>query len=230
MLYASIRSNRDENMHPDDLWLSLCRYVNLQPHQQAVVPLVSVNTAVFLVWNIATPLAGRYPWMLRFMNRNFVHYVLDSRLFTMVTSSFSHQSLMHFLFNQIAMWSVGSLGIQAALETREALRQRQQPQISRSVTSRPHAPVEVDFRYQTFAAFIFCAVGGAAASRLFRRAAFRTWSSSAAPSKRMQSPALSPSKSPPVVNLAAGALGASGGVYGLFAITALATEEPLRIG
>ncbi|CAO1636316.1 unnamed protein product [Parajaminaea phylloscopi] len=204
-------------------------YVTLRPSQQATIPIISINTAVFLAWSIATPLASRRGGLLKFMSENFVHRLLDRRYYTVITSAFSHQSLMHFGFNQYAMWTVGSLGIIAALNAREAHAAEIAAERGSQVSPR-RVPLEVDFRYQTFAAFLFCAVGGTAVSSLWRRTIYRLWT------RRLLTIARNPQLSGKPINrrpweqMNAGGLGSSGGVYGLFALTALAVEEPMRLG
>jgi len=41
------------------------------------------------------------------MSSNFVHSPFSGRVYTMLTSTISHQSGVHFLVNMIAMWSFG---------------------------------------------------------------------------------------------------------------------------
>lgn len=41
------------------------------------------------------------------MNANFLHRPSTNSLRTMMTSVFSHQTFLHFLFNNMALWSIG---------------------------------------------------------------------------------------------------------------------------
>lgn len=81
------------------------RYLDLSPSQQVVVPIVALNAAVFGLWSIASIRRGGGMW--RFMTNNFIHRPSSNRTRTMVTSVFSHQSFLHFLFNNVALWSIG---------------------------------------------------------------------------------------------------------------------------
>lgn len=81
------------------------KYLELSPSKQVVVPIVGVNAAVFLAWTIAGARRGGGMW--RFMTREFLHRPSANRTRTMVTSVFSHQTFLHFLFNNMALWSIG---------------------------------------------------------------------------------------------------------------------------
>ena len=83
-------------------------YMALPTYQQAAVPLVALNTAVFVAW-LLSPALGTSAWMQRY----FVHRPSSGRVITLLTSVSSHQWFPHFLFNNIALWSVGSSAIQA---------------------------------------------------------------------------------------------------------------------
>ena len=83
-------------------------YMALPTYQQAAVPLVALNTAVFVA-SLLSPALGTSAWMQRY----FVHRPSSGRVITLLTSVSSHQWFPHFLFNNIALWSVGSSAIQA---------------------------------------------------------------------------------------------------------------------
>ncbi|SPO32791.1 related to PCP1 - mitochondrial serine protease [Ustilago trichophora] len=84
------------------------RYLDLSPAKQAVVPVVAVNSAVFLLWTVASARRGKGGARLwHWMNRNFVHRPSSNRPLTLLTSVFSHQTALHFLFNNLALWSIG---------------------------------------------------------------------------------------------------------------------------
>lgn len=86
------------------------KYLDLSPAKQAVVPVVAVNSAVFLLWTIASARRGKVGGgggLWHWMNRNFVHRPSSNRPFTMLTSVFSHQTALHFLLNNLALWSIG---------------------------------------------------------------------------------------------------------------------------
>ncbi len=81
------------------------RYLDLSPSKQVVLPVVVANGAVFALWTIASARRGGGLW--RWMNHNFLHRPSSNRTRTMLTSVFSHQTFLHFLFNNVALWSIG---------------------------------------------------------------------------------------------------------------------------
>ncbi|KAI9506074.1 hypothetical protein BX070DRAFT_182208, partial [Coemansia spiralis] len=62
--------------------------------------LAGVNTLVFGMWQI--------PRLLPFMARCFLHDPRTGLSYTMLTSTFSHREIWHFLFNNIALVSFGT--------------------------------------------------------------------------------------------------------------------------
>ncbi|EMD38783.1 hypothetical protein CERSUDRAFT_112527 [Gelatoporia subvermispora B] len=60
----------------------------------------ALNGAVFLLW--------RFKFLKPFMMSNFTHHPLSGKAFTMLTSTFSHESLLHYLFNAMALASFGA--------------------------------------------------------------------------------------------------------------------------
>lgn len=80
-------------------------YLELSPSQQVVLPVVVANSAVFVLWTVASARRGGGMW--RFMNANFLHRPSTNAMRTMLTSVFSHQAFLHFLFNNVALWSIG---------------------------------------------------------------------------------------------------------------------------
>lgn len=66
--------------------------------ERTILCLIGLNTAVFLAW--------RLPQLQRFMARWFTHSI-NSHPVTMLTSTFSHASGIHFLFNMVALYSFG---------------------------------------------------------------------------------------------------------------------------
>ena len=66
--------------------------------------ITAINTVVFLCW--------RVPALQERMAEHFMtsfSHVMAGRLHTLVTSAFSHQSGLHFLFNTIALLSIGRI-------------------------------------------------------------------------------------------------------------------------
>ncbi|RKP35802.1 hypothetical protein BJ085DRAFT_6931, partial [Dimargaris cristalligena] len=64
--------------------------------QRTAYILLAANTAVFALWRI--------PRLQPFMTRHFTHHPYSGRSYTLVTSAFSHASLMHFAFNMMGIY------------------------------------------------------------------------------------------------------------------------------
>ena len=79
----------------------LVRWRNLQPHQQTLYGITGINLLVLAAW--------RPRLMQGFMQRNFLHHFppLQTRAYTLLTSTFSHKTLIHFFFNSVALISFG---------------------------------------------------------------------------------------------------------------------------
>ena len=71
----------------------------MREEEMAMWALVSINSLVFLAWQIP----GQR--VQRIMNRYFVHLPIANRPITLLTCVFSHQSLLHFGFNMMALHS-----------------------------------------------------------------------------------------------------------------------------
>ncbi|CEH12907.1 Integral membrane protease of the rhomboid family involved in different forms of regulated intramembrane proteolysis [Ceraceosorus bombacis] len=85
-------------------WLSIvAHYLNLSPGQQAMVPVIAVNTAIFAASAAYSlrPLSR----LGRLWSRTFIHSPSSGQHHTILTSSFAHSAPMHFLFNNLALWS-----------------------------------------------------------------------------------------------------------------------------
>lgn len=79
-------------------------YLTTPPSQKVCLSIIAFNGAVFLLWKLPSPriqAAMRHWWMHWPVGRH--HHVI-----TLATSVFSHQSLPHFAFNSIALYSFGS--------------------------------------------------------------------------------------------------------------------------
>ncbi|KAN0063947.1 hypothetical protein ACQY0O_003553 [Thecaphora frezii] len=79
------------------------QYLNLPTSKEVLLPIIALNTLVFLSWRLA-PARGS---MEHFLSRHFLHRPSSGRLYTMLTSTFSHRGGLHFLFNNFALWSIG---------------------------------------------------------------------------------------------------------------------------
>lgn len=77
----------------------------------AVLTIIKLNLAVFILWLFFDP---------RFMYLNFLvswHGVLEGRLWTLVTSVFSHNYLFHLFINMFAFYGFG-MAVESELGTR----------------------------------------------------------------------------------------------------------------
>ncbi|GAA5918078.1 hypothetical protein JCM6882_004982 [Rhodosporidiobolus microsporus] len=74
--------------------------------------LIAVNVAVFLTWNYANQLMHRFrdASLLRTMTKNFTvswQNLSSGRVWTLLTSAFSHEGTSHFLVNMVSLWFMG---------------------------------------------------------------------------------------------------------------------------
>jgi len=92
-------------------------YSNYKSASNVLYALIGLNSAIFIAWNVAAGvLPGLEPRqrirLLNFMSRNFVcskANVDQGRWWTVVTSTFSHQSLMHIIGNMFSLHAFGSV-------------------------------------------------------------------------------------------------------------------------
>ncbi|CAD6902578.1 unnamed protein product [Tilletia caries] len=73
-------------------------YLDLTPSQRAVVPIIGINTLVFLGFRLRSAGAQAFMW------RHFTHQPNSQRYYTMVTSTFAHTGFLHFAVNNFALW------------------------------------------------------------------------------------------------------------------------------
>lgn len=88
-------------------------YLSLDAAQQVVVPIIALNTLVFVAWQVASPLAAgkmRSRWG-RWMVTHFTHRPTSRRSYTMLTSTFSHANVLHFGLNNFALWTIGGTAL-----------------------------------------------------------------------------------------------------------------------
>ncbi|KAK0540004.1 hypothetical protein OC835_000887 [Tilletia horrida] len=74
-------------------------YLDLDPAQRAVIPIMAINTLVFLGFRLPSPR------LQAFMLRHFAHVPRSRRYHTMVTSIFAHAGFFHFAANNYVLWS-----------------------------------------------------------------------------------------------------------------------------
>ncbi|KAL3147021.1 hypothetical protein ABBQ38_014987 [Trebouxia sp. C0009 RCD-2024] len=79
----------------------LVRWRSLLPHQQTLYGITAINLLVLGGWRIR----GLQGVMLR----NFMHYLppQPTRMHTLLTANFSHRTVIHLLFNSLALISFG---------------------------------------------------------------------------------------------------------------------------
>ncbi len=78
--------------------------LELPPWKEAIVPILALNTSVFLLFLLPSARLSL------FLYRHWVHSpALSGKNYTMLTSTFSHQSFIHFAFNNLALWSFGAM-------------------------------------------------------------------------------------------------------------------------
>lgn len=75
------------------------KYASLSESEKTLLALVGINAVVFGLWQ-------SFRWQ-GFMMKWFMHHPGKLRSITLVTSCFSHQDPMHFLFNMVGLYSFG---------------------------------------------------------------------------------------------------------------------------
>jgi len=181
-----------------------------------------------LCWKICLLNAGVWAaWKIKswqpFMNRSFMHHPLSGLSYTLLTSMFSHRSVMHLFFNCLALESFGSAAYYHLLREQNKFEPQQL-----EATSAYHFlaffisagmfsglvshVVSTKFRYPKLVAQL-----ASPASTVQKT---ETWAAAVAASSTSAAQA-SVSKIPPILP----SLGASGAVYATATMTALAFPE-----
>eukprot|EP01128_Nolandella_sp_AFSM9_P004262 TRINITY_DN1884_c0_g1_i3.p1 TRINITY_DN1884_c0_g1~~TRINITY_DN1884_c0_g1_i3.p1 ORF type:complete len:220 (+),score=12.53 TRINITY_DN1884_c0_g1_i3:15-674(+) len=81
--------------------------LNLDSSLWIIYLIITINVIVFLIWEFL----GTTSWGTRFMIDNFtlsVRNVSEGRVWTFLTSMFSHNSFFHLLGNSVALYFIGS--------------------------------------------------------------------------------------------------------------------------
>ncbi|KAE8271579.1 hypothetical protein A4X09_0g770 [Tilletia walkeri] len=73
-------------------------YLDLTPSQRAVLPILAINTLVFLGFRMPSARAQQFMWT------HFTHQPNSRRYYTMVTSTFAHAGVIHFALNNYVLW------------------------------------------------------------------------------------------------------------------------------
>lgn len=129
-------------------------YVNQPAGKLAVVPIMAINTGVFLMWAVAR----RRPRWEAWMWRNFTDQDLNwRRPWTMFTHVVSHNNGKRFLFSQWALWTVGGGAVQFWQD--RIVQDMRENELYKKM------PTEVDYKYQVTAVFLVSALLGRFASR-----------------------------------------------------------------
>ncbi|KAJ7765407.1 hypothetical protein DFH07DRAFT_938876 [Mycena maculata] len=167
------------------------KYGNASDALKLCYGICAFNGAVFLAWKI--------PGLAGFMNNNFVHRPMSGRSLTLLTSVFSHEGLMHFVFNAMALTSFGY----AAGEY-----------LDKQQANGPSKRLESNSAYHFLAFFVSAGLFASLASHVVRVNAYNRVVSQLSTGARTN---LRP-------NLI-GSLGASGAVYAAVTLSALAYPE-----
>lgn len=161
------------------------------------------------------------------MNKHFIDVAGKGKIHTMITATFSHQTLVHFIFNQVAMWSFCAYAMDPVVifPTRESMFYERSPYEAQLASL---SPPEADLGPQ-FLGFFICA---GLLSSLVSRAHFslRFLRTRMAASSIHQSGASWHQINTALRAMAgSGSLGSSGSLYGILALTALVHPDS-RIG
>lgn len=186
-------------------------YLNLPVWQKTALPIVVVNTAVFAAWLAAPRLR-----ISAFMQRNFVHRPCSPRVYTMLTSVYSHQVPLHFLFNNLALWSVGG----GALASAAFLHGRAPATLEASQTPHFLAFFATAGTFAALVSHLGSAVRWRSLAAQFRRLARADKGASAG--RPAQGAALNRVRLALTRLARSGSLGSSGAIYAAFVLSAFA--------
>ncbi|KAG0148117.1 hypothetical protein CROQUDRAFT_41893 [Cronartium quercuum f. sp. fusiforme G11] len=188
-------------------------YINLGEGKQICLILALANLSIFTLWQL--------PRMINYMTSHFSHDPLSGRSHTIFTSTFSHASALHFGFNMMALYSIGSTAHDSLTHRFRASKDYDPVRIPEST------PTYHFLAFYLFAGLV-AGLGSHAYSLMIRAPKLLKWRKGTSNTTTVPTPIL-PS------------LGASGAIYGCLTMTALAFPEahvsliflpwlPLKIG
>ncbi|PWN22704.1 hypothetical protein BCV69DRAFT_296685 [Microstroma glucosiphilum] len=195
-------------------WLDFADWaVNLPTYQLTVLPFIALNTAVFIIWWVPIPAVQV------FMSRNFATVTGHKRFFTLFTSAFSHRGPMHFILNQVALLSVGSVALDSVskLFPIEKVKEAKQGGLLADGWKLP----EVDSTAKLLTFFLGAAFVSGGCSWAWRRVRFAQVRTAYQQAVQAGAPAPYRLASSFKGAEGSGSLGSSGVVYGLFTLTAI---------
>lgn len=183
-------------------------YLVTPPSQRVCASIIAFNGLVFLAWKV--------PSLYPVMRRWWMHWPVgrNHRVATLATSVFSHQSLPHYAFNSIALYSFGSAAY-------SYLSQPTQSDYNNQTYSALHQIASATTSYHFLAFFLTAGLFSSLSSHL---------STVLVRLPRLLRDLTSPARVSSVSSLAANSavlpsLGASGAIYATLTMTALAFPE-----
>jgi hypothetical protein len=178
-----------------------------------VLPFIALNTAVFATWWVPIPAVKV------FMSRNFATVTGHKRFFTLFTSAFSHRGPFHFILNQVALLSVGSVALDSVSKLFPIGRVKEIKQ--EGLLADGWKLPEVDSTAKLLTFFLGGAFVSGGCSWVWRRASFARVRLAYQQALKVGSPTAPRLASASKAAESSGSLGSSGVVYGLFTLTAI---------
>ncbi|KAE9965133.1 hypothetical protein EG328_009965 [Venturia inaequalis] len=117
--------------------------------EHATLIIIATNAVVFLAWG----LASRVPALSYRMGRSFMHFPGVTSSYTLLTSVFSHQSVGHFAFNMIGLYSFGP----TCFDYLTVRRTTQYPNVHES-TSQQKRSMNLNSTFHSIAFFVSCGI------------------------------------------------------------------------
>lgn len=111
--YQNRQSLSEVKRQQQDPFKRLARRINNESPEKLSWTIIGVNLAVFLTWQYAEGCYRQFgdgSWIV-FMRENFMtslQNMREGRIYTLLTSSVSHESMPHFLLNMIVLQSIAA--------------------------------------------------------------------------------------------------------------------------